>query len=540
MQAKVQLRPSTKTTGSGSPSHTLKKSRRNLREKSHQEFYNNRISKLTNIFSQQGYTLDQLVTEEEILKVLDSIGKEQYNRELATQLFEKIPSQGGARSSEKRKFVLQDFVDTHIKAEYFLLLHAEEVEDELEEIYNKVAIAKDELQAALNRPEEAVQTDSLRIDVVEVVCEDREYEADIGSVFSVILVVGDYKYETQEVVIEDTVFNPQFDWNFHFKLKDPDTTTVKVFLRDQKRHGRDENYSDLKCTFDLKNFMNKTTYDTYMALCNHFDQQTQFKVHLVLKWPPTRVETCENKIIEYQEKEQKVLEEKEYIENSIKKLVHPFACAAAALKAKKSSIGVRPESTSLMGKPYASEPAGDMMRPIDMFRSTSGQQELSKSHPNPNPEPIGYNRLSNESSQSGANSRFSAPYNAPENISNPMGNNTGGYVPAGFDMDTRSGVGYPLEAQKRSSELSRHSVESSGAKQQQQGMGRSEYSGGAGVQNYSRASVDSKYDSRKPSGGFQNPNMPQMGYTGQPGNVGSNMYMGGSTGSETNVRRMKP
>lgn len=529
MQAKLQLRPSTKTS-SGSPSHNLKKSRRNLREKSHQEFYNNRVSKLTNIFSQQGFALDQLVTEEEILKALDSIGKEQYNRELATQLFEKIPSQGNARGSEKRKFLLQDFVDTHIKAEYFLLLHAEEVEDELEEIYNKVAIAKDELQDALNRPQEPVQTDSLRIDVVEVVCEDKEYEADIGSIFSVILVVGDYKYETQEVMIEDAFFNPQFDWNFHFKVKDPDATTVKVFLRDQKRHGHDENYSDLKCVFDLKNFMQKTTYDTYMALCNHFDQQTQFKVHVVLKWPPTRAETCENKINEYQEKEQKFLEEKEYIENSIKKLVHPFALAAAALKAKKSSIGGKPESTSLMGKPYASEPVGDMMRPIEMFRSNSGQQELSKSHPNPNPEPIGYNRQGSGSVQSGPNSRFSAPYNAPENISSPMGYSQGGYVPVG------TSVGYPLEVQKRSSELSRQSTESA---KQQGGIGRSEYSAGIGVQDYSRASMDSKPDSRKPSGGFQNPNMPQMGYPGQGGNVGGNAYMGGSTASETSIRRMK-
>jgi len=306
---------------SGRPS---KKSIKNVREKSHQEFYQNRIAKLTNIFKNEGYTLDALVTEEELLNILDTMGKEPFNREIASQLFEKIPK--NPRSSAKN-FVLQDFVDTHIKAEYLLLMQAEGIETELNQTYEEIENIKKTHKTSLNN----IETNTLRIDMIEAICDEPQYEAEIGSIFSIILIAGGFKYESEEVVIEEKKFNPIFNHSFHLRLDNPDEK-IEILLRDQKRYTSDPNYNDLKCTISLNSYKDQLKHVTWLDLYNFYRQPTKFKVHFDVQWQFSKQGFLEEKIAEIQQLQEKLKDEKEYVETSLRTLVHPFATVTTAMK----------------------------------------------------------------------------------------------------------------------------------------------------------------------------------------------------------------
>ena len=307
----------TNSSPSGRPS---KKSIKNVREKSHQDFYQNRITKLTNIFKNEGYMLDALVTQEELLNILDTMGKEPFNREIASQLLEKVPKKA-------KNFVLQEFVETHIKAEYLLLMQAEEIETELNQTYEEIENINKTHKTALN----ANDTNTLRIDMIEAICDEPQYEAEIGSVFSIILIAGGFKYESEEVVIEEKKFNPIFNHSFHLRLDNPDEK-IEILLRDQKRYTSDPNYNDLKCTIGLSSYKDQLKHVTWLDLYNFYRQPTKFKVHFDVQWQFSKQGFLEEKIAEIQQLQEKLKDEKEYIETSLRTLVHPFATVTTAMK----------------------------------------------------------------------------------------------------------------------------------------------------------------------------------------------------------------
>jgi len=313
-----------------SPENPLRKSLRNIKEKSHQDFYNNRINKTKNIFMQYGYAPEALLTESELFELLDMLGKGPFNREVAAQLFEKIPKQESSGSVEG-VLRLQDFIDTHIKAEYLLLLQADEIEGELDELDLKIEALKDEYEEAIKTNEAAIETNSLQIDIVEAVCDEESYEPEMGSVFSVLLVVDKYKYETDEAIIETPKFNPKFKRSFHIRLNDLEEL-IKIRLRDQIRFGEDENYSDLTCTINLNSYRDQIKHVTWLTLYNAFGQPTKFKVHAVIQWHFSKLAHYEDKLLELEQIEGKLLAEKEHVRQSLKGLVDPFAHALHMIK----------------------------------------------------------------------------------------------------------------------------------------------------------------------------------------------------------------
>ena len=319
------------TVSSSSVDDPLRKSLRKIKEKSHQDFYNNRIAKAKNIFMQQGYSLEAPVTESEILELLDTLGKRPFDREVAAQLFEKIPMQENEEDEGEQTFCLQEFIDTHIKAEYLLLLQADEIEGELNEVDAKIEALKEEYEKAVKRNEVVIETNSLQVDIVEVVCDEERYEPEVGSVFSVLLVVDNYKYETEGALIETAKFNPKFNRSFHIRLQSPEEL-VKILLRDQYRFSEDENYSDLSCTINLGSYRDQVKHVTWLTLYNKFGQSTKFKVNVVIQWQFSKIAHYEDKLIELEQVEERLIGEKEHVRLSLKELVAPFAHALQVIK----------------------------------------------------------------------------------------------------------------------------------------------------------------------------------------------------------------
>lgn len=377
MQSKGQGRISAQTNVSASPNNSIKKSLRNIREKSHQEFYNNRASKLGSIFTQNGFDLDGLVTEDELLTFLDTLGKEPFNREIAAQLFEKLPFHESGDSGDFRRFILRDFIDTHIKAEYLLLIRAEEIEGEMDTVYNQIEGLRDQFLEVAKKSEARVENNTLQVDIVEVVCDDEDYEAEVGSVFSVVVLVGNYKYETDEIVIEQPEFNPKFNWTFHFKFDTPDEK-MQILLRDQNRFATDDDYNDLKCTINLKNYKDQIKHVTWLTLYNAYQQPTKFKVHLDIQWQFSKLAFHEEKFGELQVLEEKLNDEKEYIETSIKLLVHPFAFASS--KTRGVSQGMKLDSNVRLTQSVTENPGA---------RQTYDPYSQTKEQSQPRIEPAG-------------------------------------------------------------------------------------------------------------------------------------------------------
>ena len=74
----------------------------------------------------------------------------------------------------------------------------------------------------------------MQVKVIEAVCDDDNFRINPGTSFSVIVLCDNYKYETEEVVCETELFNPEFNHTFHIKITGPDDK-VKVILRDNTR-----------------------------------------------------------------------------------------------------------------------------------------------------------------------------------------------------------------------------------------------------------------------------------------------------------------
>jgi len=301
------------------PGSSNKKPLNKTKENYHQEFYYSRFMKLTSIFINEGHKLDSHISEDGLLTILDSLGKEMFDREIAEHLFEKIPFEEDSHASDERYFVLKDFIETYIKAEYLLILQEQEIKAELSEIYQQIETIKTEYKTTLQDSELSNQTNCLQIDVIEAVCDEDLYEAEIGSSFNVVLIIDGYKYETEEITIETTNFNPIFNRSFHLRLKNPDEK-LQILLRDQSRYVNDPSYSDLKCTISLGNYKDQVSHVTWLEMYNFMGEPTRFKVNLVIQWQPSKIAHYEEKLDELGVLEEKARNEKEFVEESLKVL----------------------------------------------------------------------------------------------------------------------------------------------------------------------------------------------------------------------------
>ena len=313
-------------------SQSMKRSIVKVREMSQQEFYNKRFSKMRDILLQRGLELNLVLSEEELLNFLDSLANEQFDRELAQQLFEQIPATGNPNYPDHKFYALQDFIDTHIKAEYLLLLQADETENELARCTSQIDYLGHQLQAQFaTNPAAKSDVNSLQIMIYEVVSDDLEYSAPKGSTYSVLVVFNRYKYETDELALSHKEFFLPFNRDFNLKVTDSQES-IKILLRDFKQYSSDPNYKDLKCTLTLDRFEDQQVHDEYYYLYDQNNNLTPFKVHAAIQWKHTETNAQQETLETLLDLQGKLADNKESIEASLKALVRPFAKASGSLK----------------------------------------------------------------------------------------------------------------------------------------------------------------------------------------------------------------
>lgn len=113
----------------------FRKSVRRIKEMSQKEFYNQRVSKIKSYLEISKIDLNGFIPERELLKFLDNLSSEPFDREIAKQLFDKMPCQPSPHNPLDKIFNVHDFVEAYIKAEFLLLVLAEEIETDLDRVY---------------------------------------------------------------------------------------------------------------------------------------------------------------------------------------------------------------------------------------------------------------------------------------------------------------------------------------------------------------------------------------------------------------------
>lgn len=340
MQSKTYPTSQSNVGSSSNLGQSMKRSIVKIKEMTQQEFYVKRLSKVQQIFSQKGYNLNLVLSEEELIGILDTIGNEPFDREIAAQLLEQVPVSEDPNHPGERFYVLQDFIDTHIKAEYLLLLQADETESEIQQINSQVAYTREELRAQSQNSVVKGSTNSLYVEIFEAACDDQGYQPDFGSRFSVIVLFDRYKYETDEAVVEESPFFLTFNRDFHLKVKNPQES-IKILLRDFHRYSTEPDYRELKCTLTLDRFEDQQLHEDWFYLYDQNNNLTPFKIHATIQWKYERTAIPEGTLETLTELQAKLNENKQSIESSLKALVRPFVKANAALKRGDSNRGLK-------------------------------------------------------------------------------------------------------------------------------------------------------------------------------------------------------
>mmetsp|Transcript_22162 Transcript_22162/g.18976 ORF Transcript_22162/g.18976 Transcript_22162/m.18976 type:complete len:145 (+) Transcript_22162:47-481(+) len=118
--------------------NNLRKSVRRIKDMSQKDFYNKRVARIKEYLAIANIDLNGFISERDLLKFLDQLSPEPFDREIAKQLLDKISSHPSPNNQLDRVFNAHDFVEAHIKAEYLLLILAEEVENDLDRIYEQI------------------------------------------------------------------------------------------------------------------------------------------------------------------------------------------------------------------------------------------------------------------------------------------------------------------------------------------------------------------------------------------------------------------
>ena len=336
LQSKLNGMRYPQTNSSENLSHTLKKSIGKVKETSYDDFYRKRLSKISEIFQFKGYDLTSVLSQDELMELMDTIGKEPFDRDISGQLFEQVPISNDLPTSNQPLYTINDFADTHIKAEYLMILQAEETESELNKVYQQIDRVKGELHAIHNDPKPEEGYNSLLVDILEAGCDDENYRPENGQTFSVLVIYDYYKYETDEVPAKDSELNLKFHRTLHLKVKSPQET-IRILLRDFKKYRGDQNYKDLKCTLTLDRFEDQLYHDEWFYLYDQNNQITNFRVRAAIQWQYRDAATYEEALRVLVELEEKLNENKETIEACLRALVRPFANASVAMKKKTSN-----------------------------------------------------------------------------------------------------------------------------------------------------------------------------------------------------------
>jgi len=303
---------------------SLRRSVQKVKEMTQRDFFNKRYSKVKEFLGYQKIDINQYLSEREILNFLDTLGRETFNREIAKQLFDKIPSRPNPYSANEKIYNVSDFMEAHIRAEYLLLLQAEETEKELDKIYSQIEQLKLQYQELLMNPQIAGESSSLHLEVLEVTSENKQNILPPGSSYSVIILCDNYKYETEEIKLAPNQQTIAFNHAFHIRVSSSDQT-FKMMLRDHTRKRLDRDYKDLTCVVSLSKYQDSKKHDVWLTLSDANGNPSQVRVHINLSYAFSKTSFFEETIKRLMKIEERLLENRNNIEYSLRELVYPFA-----------------------------------------------------------------------------------------------------------------------------------------------------------------------------------------------------------------------
>jgi hypothetical protein len=140
----------------------------------------------------------------------------------------------------------------------------------------------------------------------------------------VIIICDNYKYETDEIVLNKADTRLNFNHTFHIRVGSFDQA-FKLLLRDQKQYSENEDYKEWVCNGTLSKFQDSKTHELWFDLLDSNGKNTGARIHLKLSFAFSRTSFFEEAIKKLMRIENKLIENRNNIEFSLKQLVYPFA-----------------------------------------------------------------------------------------------------------------------------------------------------------------------------------------------------------------------
>ena len=296
---------------------------------SEEEFYQSRIQAISDIVSGKYLTLQSEVSQFDILNIMDSIGNNQFDRDIAEQLFEKIPQANVRYEGETPYFTLKDFVDTYIKAEYLLILQIKETHQEILNANDDLKISQESLENALknevlNQNNLSINS-SLNINVIEAIADSKEFLTNPNSSYTAIAICNKYKYESEQVIVSsDAIFNPTFNHDFHIKMETGDEK-VNLCLReiDNKAKGNPI-LKTWKATFAVQTYFDQVEHELWLKLYDEKNNYAKIQLHCIVQFRFSDAKYYQDSLNSLTEIRDKLFENKSIFESSLLNLVAPF------------------------------------------------------------------------------------------------------------------------------------------------------------------------------------------------------------------------
>ena len=299
---------------------------------SEEEFYQSRIQAISEIVSGQSLTLENEVSQLDILSIMDSIGNNQFDRDIAEQLFEKIPQARIRYEGDTMYFTLKDFVDTYIKAEYLLILQIKETHQEILKVNDDLKISQENLENALknevlNQNSLSINS-SLNINVVEAISDSKAFIINPNASYAAIAICNKYKYESEPVSVSksgsDGIFNPKFDHDFHIKMETGDEKVILCLREIDNKAKGNPILNTWKATFTVQTYFDQVEHESWLKLYDEKNNYAKVQLHCTIQFRFSDAKYYQDSLKGLTEIRDKLFENKSIFESSLLNLVAPF------------------------------------------------------------------------------------------------------------------------------------------------------------------------------------------------------------------------
>ena len=309
---------------------------------SEEEFYQSRIQAISEMISGKNLTLESEVSQLDILNILDNIGNNQFDRDIAEQLFEKIPQEGVKYEGETMYFELKDFIDTYIKAEYLLILQIKETHQEILKVNDELKISQESLDNALknevlNQYSLSINS-SLNINVIEAISDSKGFVVNPNCSYTATAICNKYKYESDPISAsssmtsninsdyngDTSLFNPKFDYDFHIKIETGDEKVILCLRETDNKAKGNPILKTLKTTFGVQSYLDQVEHESWLKLYDEKNNYAKVQLHCIIQFRFSDAKYYQDSLKSSTEIRDKLFENKSILESSLLNLVAPF------------------------------------------------------------------------------------------------------------------------------------------------------------------------------------------------------------------------